>query len=377
MLLHLIDDEKIINRTIDSFEEALPGQNIFLCFVDSPIKYVQPRDNLYFVENSTMPENICKREIEAIIIHYLSYKKITFLQKNSYPKVPIYWIMWGSDYYNNILENKGYRVCQFPRYKGIKTSIKRFINLLGINTNTDKVFLEFVRDNVSYAIVFQQDFKLCCQYRPKIFRNIICIDKFFYYPIDAILGKELYEKKAKGNIVLVGNSCSFSNNHKYVFDYLKNVNVSNKKIVVPLSYGGNKLYKNKILDWGHHYFGKNFQPLLSFLPLKDYNNIMLQAGICIYGSWRQEANGNILEALYLGAKVFVSKRSSLLSYYQNMGITIFSLEDISQANFDAPLSEEQKNRNRLIIGSLFNKERQLGIIKEIWGDVNKQLGTRV
>ena len=60
-----------------------------------------------------------------------------------------------------------------------------------------------------------------------------------------------------------------------------------------------------------------------------------------------------------------------------MGITIFSLEDISQANFDAPLSEEQKNRNRLIIGSLFNKERQLGIIKEIWGDVNKQLGTRV
>ena len=37
----------------------------------------------------------------------------------------------------------------------------------------------------------------------------------------------------------------------------------------------------------------------NFLPLKEYNNLMLSFGIAIYGNFRPEAVGNILISIYL------------------------------------------------------------------------------
>ena len=365
MLLHLVDDEKIINRTIDSFEEALPGRNIFLCFADLPTKYVRPRYNLYFIGDSTISENICKWEINAIIIHYLSYKKIVFLQKNFYPKVPIYWMMWGRDFYNNLLYSRGFPLYYKFHWPGLKYLVKHIFNRLGIFSRTDRFINQFIKERISYCLTTKEEFALCMKYMGSIFKNIKCIDSFFYYPIDMILASNA-DKAANGRIVLVGNSCSFTNNHLYALKYIKHLNLTNKEIVMPLNYGGHEKYKQSIVKRGYRYFGNKFHPLLSFMPLDQYNRIMLKSEICIYGSWRQEANGNIIIALYLGAKVFMSRKSPLFLYYTNMGLLLFPLESITQEKFDTPLSEKEKLHNRLILTARFNKDAQLNAIRKIW-----------
>ena len=43
MILHLVNDEKIINRTVRLFESAAPGKHLFVVFASSKrFKYVTP-----------------------------------------------------------------------------------------------------------------------------------------------------------------------------------------------------------------------------------------------------------------------------------------------------------------------------------------------
>ena len=46
MILHLVHDEKIINRTIAIFEEVNPNQNIFVVFTRHQLKYVNKQENV-------------------------------------------------------------------------------------------------------------------------------------------------------------------------------------------------------------------------------------------------------------------------------------------------------------------------------------------
>ncbi len=369
MILHLVNDEKVIDNTVTSFETALPGQNIFLCFLKGHPKHVSKGGNIFFIENGKVPDSVSLLNVKAIIIHYLSYDKITFIEKdNAFANIPIYWIMWGGDFYNRLLYSRGFPLYYKFHWPGLKYLVKHIFNRLGIFSRTDRFINRFIKERISYCLTTKEEFALCMKYMGSIFKNIKCIDNFFYYPIDMILGSNA-DKAAKGRIVLVGNSCSFTNNHLYVLKYIKHLDLTNKEIVMPLNYGGHEKYKQRIVKRGYRYFGSNFHPLLSFMPLDQYNRIMLKSEVCIYGSWRQEANGNIIIALYLGAKVFMSRKSPLFLYYTNMGLLLFPLESITQEKVDTPLSEKEKLHNRLILITRFNKDAQLNAIRKIW-DVN-------
>ena len=71
--------------------------------------------------------------------------------------------------------------------------------------------------------------------------------------------------------------------------------------------------------------------------------------------------GNIVVALYLGAKVFMSGKSPLYEDLTGRGLIIFKLEDITQESLDTPLSRMQKDNNRKILVSSNSWER----LKEI------------
>ena len=368
MILHLVDDEKVINNTVTSFETALPGKNIFLCFLKGQPKHVAIDGHIFFIENGKVPDSVSLFGVKAIIIHYLTYDKITFIEKNNvFANIPIYWIMWGGDFYNNLLYSRGFPLYYKFHWPGLRNLVKHIFNRVGIFSRTDRFINRFIKERISYCLTTKEEFALCLKYMGSIFRNKKCIDSFYYYPIDTILGSNI-DKAARGRVVLMGNSCSFTNNHLYAFKYIKHLNLNDKEIVMPLSYGGNEKYKRSILKRGYRYFGSNLHPLLSFMPLDEYNRIMLKSEVCVYGSWRQEANGNIIIALYLGAKVFMSRRSPLFLYYTNLGLLVFPLEDITQERFDTPLSEKEQLHNRLVLIAHFSKDKQLDVIRKIWSD---------
>lgn len=364
MQLHLFDDEKVVNRAIDLFEKALPNQNIYICFVDVVVRFVNATDNLHFYKEGEAFQKDKLKDVDKVIIHCLSYRKIVFINTYLPQSIPCYWNIWGGDLYNTILEYRGYPIYYEPEFLGIKFFIRKVLCHLKIYSPIQKTVLNFIKNRVTHFVT-NADYDIARQYIGNYIKGVQ-VTGFRYYPIDVILGG-LADKSVKGNVILLGNSASFTNNHSYAFKYLSNLDLKNKKIIVPVSYGGSLKYINHIIKQGDRKWGRSFIPLQDFLPLDEYNQLMTTAEICIFSSWRQEAFGNIVIALYLGSKVFLSERSSLVSYFKSIGVVVYILEQMRQEDIDFPLSNEIKNSNRKILFELLNEKAIVDNIRNIWG----------
>ena len=364
MILHLIDDEKVTNKIIGLFEEALPNRNFFICFPNDSYHTVKASDKIFIYHNDDNIPDLSL--IDKVIIHYLHSKKAYFVDKFIDKKIPCYWCIWGGDLYNEITFFRGHDIYYDKSRFSLKQRLSFVLNSCGLY-HTYVPILDFIKRRISYFITSSFEFEIAKKYIGKYINGTLIDCDLSYYSIDELLGPFLVNKKVSGNIILVGNSASYSNNHLYVLKYLSNINIRNKTIVSPLSYGGDKRNTDKIISEGKKIFGNSFIALKDFLPLERYNNLMLQAEICVYGNWRQEAYGNILIALYLGAKVYISQRSPLVALFNRMGLRFFILEKINQNDFLSPLDISKRQKNREIIMGLFSKMNQLKIIRKYWG----------
>ena len=372
MILHLFDDEKVVSRAVGIFEEATPGENFFIvrtkdsCNKQSLLDLEQKGKLLIYRDEDELDPCIFDR-ITIVSIHYLDVWKINFINKYL-PRIDrIRWHVWGGDMYNDLLVNMGYNIYYEPiylsdYYRGV---ILRFLKKIGyVRPHTRKI-LDFIFNRVTELVTTKEEYVIHKQYLgEKLSSRIIEKPMITYYSIDDMLGKNLVNKTVTGDNIIIGNSSSLSNNHLYVFKILSNLNIGEREILAPLSYGGNLTYRNHIISCGNTYFKNNFKPLTDFLPLPEYNKVMLGASVCLYGNWRQEAVGNILVSLYLGAKVFLSNKSPLLNHYKQMGLFVFCLEEITQDDLDTPLKEDQVQTNREILYNSCNRNAIIEGIRE-------------
>ena len=75
--------------------------------------------------------------------------------------------------------------------------------------------------------------------------------------------------------------------------------------------------------------------------------------------YRPQAFGNILTALWLGARVFLSERNMLYNFFKRIGITLYSIEsDLNSGNqaLWSPLPDDAVEDNRKIISSIYSIE---------------------
>jgi len=372
MKLHLLWDEKIVKRIIKTFDTVFPDNNIYIIWKnDNHINQdLENREDVYYIQgnNDKKISEIDFPSIDKVIVHALDNQKIDFIESYLNRDLPVYWLLWGAEIYNDLLYNRGFPVyADYSGVKTIKSRIGHLIKRLGYLAPQNKRVMRFIRDNNVLMLCCNEEYDIFRRYFPKYTKNLKNIDSFFYYPIDEILGEELSDKTAHGNVIMLGNSGSFTNNHEYVFKHLKDIDLRNKIIVAPLNYNGTLEYRNFINAKGKELFGKSFTGLMEFLTLADYNKLLLKAEVALFGNWRQEAVGNIVIELYLGSKVFLSRKSPLLKHYSSLGLTIFELEGITEEELHTPLPEDIKKKNRDILFSVLNWDRLQKVTKEIFG----------
>ena len=364
MILLLVHDEKIINRTIAIFEEVNPHQNIFVVFTRHQLKYVNKQENVILFKD--FEKKYSSKDFSSVIVHFLNSRKIRFINKYIDKKLPIYWIIWGNDLYNKLLYPKGFELydTQSSYYKKYKKSFfSDAFNKIINNLKTIKIE-KFISKRISYIVTdtTENDYEMLLKYYPKL--KHIPWKEFFYYPIDSVLSEELMQKWVDGNNIQIGNSASITNNHEYAMRPLSKLNLDNKKIYVPLSYSGTKEYRESVKSKGLEYFEDKFIALEDFLPLEEYNRLMLSFSVAIYGNFRQEAVGNILISLYLGAKVFLPENNPVYFWAKKLNLIIFALESISQKDIEEKLDISSRNHNRNIILNLYNTKRLKSLIEE-------------
>ena len=365
--LHLMYDEKVITRTIRYFDLALPDCNKYIILVknkDLLTEHVHVKaPNVYYaIYNSrTFWEIVgCAEQYSNIIYHYLGNELVDFTLKLRQTD-NLVWIVWGGDFYNELLKYRGFELYSDPNIikKGKKERYIPYYKKLR------DLFFQRKREKaikkIPYVCIDKGTLKLLLEYYPQ-FHHLKCRD-FFYYPVDDMVSQDLMDSTSLGENIFVGNSASYTNNHLNVFRKLEKLKLEDKKVFVPLSYGA---AKDVVLKEGYKLLKDHFCPLTEFMPLQKYNELMLSAGMFIYGNYRSEAFGNVVVALYIGAVVVLESRNPLYKELKEKGFVIFSMDDL-ESLMHYRLTNEEKSNNKNLINQFYCKERLIEVIRDSFG----------
>lgn len=359
-IVHVATDEKFIDAAYDIYEKALPYQNKFIILLaenGKKIEYLSSHKPYLFVDTCKDDFEVVLKVIEpakVVIFHGLNYQQaqiVTHLREDQI----LVWTVFGSEVYNNplLLDKKIYGPLTYQKYiAGLKATIKDglralYYNYVKIKPHPYKVGIRAMQRFDFVSILYSEEFEF---FRKKrlIEHNTRYI-KFTYYPLDIIINRN--SGFVDGGNILLGNSASYSNNHIEAFKVLRKFNLGKRNVITPLSYG-RKDYREDIIKVGESLFSSNFYPLTEFLTLDEYQKVMRSCGIVIMNHYRQQGVGNVVNALYLGAKVFLSQKSTLYFYLKRIGCCIYSIEDdLKFGNQDIfnLLSRKQQERNRELL----------------------------
>lgn len=376
MLLHIVHDDIVVPRMISQFEEVAPGNNIYICVGDtnnkSDLRFLGGNEHV-IMSNSKQVTNIPWKNIDKICFHYITSKKITYYRKLQFKyglkKTKKIWFFWGADIYH-ILGRKGFSLYSednsyalMQRARATNTSFKDYFKQCFQKLRSklsDDYICYFLDKNIDYVVCNSDD-----EY--KLFRKYVrfsnCKERlnYHYYPIEDTLGS-LIDARTHGTSIILGNSADPSNNHEHILSLINGVSRIDRNIYVPLNYSGNDDYVKIIKEKCARI--PNTIVLNKFLPLEEYHNLLADCSTFIYAHYRAEAWGNILVALFLGGKVYVSEKSIIPAYLKSMGFKYFITEDLNNSFF-IELSQEERDNNRRIAMKFFSREINRKYIKYI------------
>lgn len=371
MNLHLMSDEKVISRSIVDFEKVLPGKNKYIIIIpykEYKCKHVHiNKSNVIYTlyDSKEMDEFIGNVFLyDNIIIHCLTKVNIKFVISHPYDNYT--WVIWGGDLYSGLLESKGYQLYAYPE-DVIKQRKKIFWKEKILSPLMSLYHSWLMHRRIKCVLRIRNVCSVDCDYKLLVDyfegKQKFARKQYFYYPIDEILSKDIHNRLVSGNDIMVGNSASFTNNHREIFEYLSKLDLKNRKVVVPISYGANKDY---VMEWGNKLLADSFSPLTQFLPLEEYNKTLINASTVIFGNYRQEAFGNIIPSLYLGTTLFLSPRNPLYHDLREHGYVVFNLYELNE-KLHYKLSEEEILINRRLIEKNYSQEVLYNYIKEYFG----------
>jgi len=370
-IIHIIpNDKKFVNIIIRLFENNKNTDNTFIVVS----KILQKNSNNIFYKkhkeliNKEFIDDTIKGN-DIIIFHSLLASGAKLISKIDF-KIKIIWASWGGDFYHhhpmlkaNILE---------PKTKALEQRLEPFFK--------EKIIRPLLK------VIYPQRFSYYWQKKaikkityiaPVIYDDYELIKKYYKAPHlkyldfsvgnledDLLTGININAKV--GNNILLGNSSSFTNNHIEAINILSKIELKNKKVIIPLSYGNKKL-KKYLIKYGTENLKSNFNPLTDFLAPNEYHKLLMSCGFVIMNHKRQQGMGNIVIAMYLGAKIFLNNQNPVYTYFKRLGAYVFLIDEIIEKKEKAlvALTQEQINKNREILDKTLSRKVVNGYVQKI------------
>lgn len=385
-IIHIASDEKFIDSAYWQFEQVFPGRNLFYLLVhdcSKALKYVKINERIKLIKNNIKTlKDLPKVFDNAMIIcfHGLDYHKSVVL--NSTPsKYKILWMLWGTEFYNNplifnqkdIIGQQTYNTYLIKNPKdalmaNFKDLFRQSIYRIKNNTNSPSKEVANAMKKADYCgILYKEEYDLI---KTKVDSNLKYF-KFSYYPIEKMVLKDNHMVRLDN--ILLGNSASYTNNHLEAFQILRKLSLGDRKIITPLSYGDEN-YKFSTIKAGKSVLKNNFKPLIDFMPVHKYNEYLLQCGIVIMNHYRQQAVGNVVTMLFMGAKVYLNEKNTLFKYLKSLNVYVYSIsEDLIATNnkcFEL-LTNAQQLHNRNIVYKEIGQEILISELASQFEEINK------
>lgn len=360
-ILHLAPDDKFTDIAYKNFNYVAPLCNTFLIpSLHKKLKYVKEAPveiiNPISFKNPFFMKSLEKYDF--IVLHSLNgFNKEIVARSSSHLK--FVWIGMGYDYYDIIYEDS-----ESLYQEQTKNAVKNLNKKKSINNLLKGLARKIIYKNLAKKTIVEKiDF-----FAPVLKNeyNMVAAKFNFNFPdyIDWNYGStartidgKINHCNLNGNDILVGNSSIPTNNHLEVFEFLRTLNLSGKKIICPLSYGDSK-FASILKVKGRNYFGDRFLSVDKFMPYDDYINLISSCSNVIMNHYRQQGVGNVVTMLYMGAKVFLNEKNPLYTFYKEEGLIIFTIEELhnNPSLLDLNLSEEDVEKNRQILKLRFSEK---------------------
>lgn len=367
--LHLIPDDKFIDDARELFEKAAPGQNDYLL--------LSQRDELLFIRTFTpvrrevtaaLQPDVLKHlaDYDAVFIHYLNTAARLVVDRAP-ASTNFVWLGWGADYYHLICTPDELLM---PATKELMSKIDAH-NVFIRRLNTARSLLKYALRGVLHPLwAFRRltSFQRLRQIGPNQLGEQVLLARFQALAPVLIEDYEAIKRRipdfrprfvqwnypslgsvsqptmqcVHGRNILLGNSATPANNHLDTFHLIRGVIGSECQIICPLSYG-TQAYGDAVASVGYEMFGSRFNPLRQFLEADLYAATLSTCSIVAMNHVRQQALGNILMMLWLGAYVFLNHQSPIIGAMKRLGIHVFDirvLPDFLQ-HPRRPISEDQ------------------------------------
>ena len=341
-------------------------------------EFIKPAPNVKFVDKDYWIGPQVKDDLhsnDCLIIHYMN-RHFAGTFKYTKEDMLIGWIGWGGDYYPYIqkslppfilpktrqihkarsyIQNYGIHAIKNTLSKYIesaKTLYSKHLNKNAINKTINR--LDFLWVNPEDMPAFGNTF-------PNFNRRY---HRLFYYSAEETF--EPGPTRFQGPDILIGNSATPTNNHLDLLELLRHVDLDNRQIIMPLSYGDMD-YANKVVTFAKKLFGKRVRPLLHYMNLQQYLSEVSTCGTVLMNHVRQQAATTISTSLYKGAKVFLRNENTLRVFYRQLDIKTRSIQDdlARDSNWCAPLSEEETAHNRKQLKAYWGHEVAIRQIKQL------------
>ena len=104
------------------------------------------------------------------------------------------------------------------------------------------------------------------------------------------------------------------NNHIDMLETLAKLNLGNRQVIVPLSYG-DMTYAQQVIEAGKRLLGSRFRPLVDFLELEEYRKIVLSCNMMIMNHIQERGFGTLMMALNNGLSAVLRQGQCNLQHF--------------------------------------------------------------
>lgn len=355
MILHLLFDDKFGEYAVRQFSEPeMCSEFILVTHSTIPVCPQKYKGVNVVFEDQEGFLNLLQRlgEYKAIVLHGLFYPWQERVLRAVPENVKVAWVFWGGEIYGRKDIADNYLSASSKRLRR-KQILKRLIRRRK-SLNRYEMPYELLK-RIDYCLTdIPEDFAFVKKYLESDIKELW----YNYYSVEETIG-DLMHSRCDGKNLLVGNSSSLECNFIDGFKAIKRLNLTSmEKVFAPLSYGESWLRK-EVTGNGKKILGIRFCPLTVFLPRNEYNQIIQSCSVVVMPHYRPQAFGNILTALWMGARVFLYERNVLFAYFKRIGALVFSIEhDLKKSNPHVllPLSENEIMQNRRVINEFYGRD---------------------
>ena len=390
--LHLIPDDKFIDEARALFEDARPGVHDYVVLGrGGPLRYIRTFEPCR-VDPEQTPEQLLVAKLagyEAVFVHFLTAQARRVIDKAP-PATHFIWIGWGADYYHLIHTREHLLLPETRRELAVvRATGRRMAMARNVAVEIPRLALHPIRsvrrlrsvwrmrrigagrhgesrllDRIDvFAPVLREDYDAVLASHPELRARFA--DWNYWTAGLAELGPPSVDPSSARNILL-GNSATPENNHLEAMHLIASVDNPDRRIVCPLSYG-DPGYGDMIAARGEELFGAGFIALRDYMDTAAYVTLLRSCSVVVMNHVRQQAMGNIILMLWLGARVFLNPESPVNRAMASIGIQVhdirgladFLRQDKPAASVDCILETRERLDRHFGRDAILEKTRRL------------------